>query len=757
MPQMTPIKKSLHIGLKTGHGKAVENNRPLLAVQVLLPRPLAAPLDYAVPPEMTVDLGAYVDVPIGQQTVLGVVWSAEAPSYPIHKLKPITAVRPAPPMPATTRRFIDWVADYTMQPKGAVLKLALTADSAQDAPTQTAYRWNGTALTRRPTPARAAVMKVLEEAGADTPFSRTDLAARAGCSAAVVTGLIEAGVLEPITQLKGFADDTAPQLTAPHHVTFSAKQQQAVTALLKKVNTPEPTFSVTLLEGVTGSGKTEVYAEAMRAAMAKGQQVLVLFPEISLSGQMLGRFEKLFGQKPLLWHSDLSQSERRRVWRKVADGSGQIVIGARSALFLPFPQLGLLVVDEEHEAAYKQEEGVTYHARDMAIVRARLSPCPCLLVSATPSIETLVNVEEGRFAHLQLPNRHGVATLPSVQIVDLTKEPPSRGRWLSPKVVEAIGQTLARGEQVLLFLNRRGYAPLTLCRACGYRAACTHCTSWLVDHRQGSKAGKLVCHHCGTTQTMPTTCPACNAIDAFIACGPGVERIEEEVATLFPSARHALFTSDTPSTWTATQELLGKIEHGDVDIIIGTQIIAKGYHFPSLTLVVVVDGDVGLDGGELRARERAFQLLSQVGGRAGREALAGSVFVQTHSADNLLFRSLAKNDRAGFIAHEIDGREQHGLPPFTRLAALVVSGRDKNDVDNAAQKIRMAYTLLEGTEIFGPAPAPIAKLRDHHRVRLLLRTKREMKIQQILSDWLSRVTLPKGVDLKIIIDPVTFL
>lgn len=732
----------------------------ILTAQILLPRPLAQPLDYAIPAELAgqIAVGDYVDVPIGHQEAMGVVWGLEPSQYPAHKLKPITARRDVPAMPDKLRRFIDWVATYTMQPLGAVLKLALSADSAQPPSTHIYYMYDPAAA--RPdklTSARQKVLNFLQEELSPTPHTMADIARKAGVSPEVVRGLAKLGVLKAIVIDE---DSTGPALASAAQepltpLTLTVEQDQAARQLEASLN--ENKFSATLLEGVTGSGKTEVYATAIRQQMAHGKQVLVLFPEIGLSAQMLERFAVLFGVAPVVWHSDLTPSKRQRAWRQIASGHAQLVMGARSALFLLFKQLGLIVVDEEHEQAYKQEEGVSYHARDMAVVRARLEDCPVLLVSATPSIESVVNVEEGRYRHLVLPNRYGGAQLPTVKLIDLTKHAPPRGRWLSEIAVQAIRDTLARKEQVLLFLNRRGYAPLTLCKACGYRLECSHCSAWMIDHRKGRAGGKLMCHHCGTKQNMPSSCPSCSATDSFVACGPGVERVAEEAAQLFPDAKQALFTSDIPQTWRETTELVTRIEQGDVDIIIGTQILAKGYHFPKLTLVIVVDGDMGLDGGELRARERCFQLLHQVGGRAGRAELPGSVFVQSHSTDNLIFQLLAKNDRDGFIAHEIEQRERYHLPPFARLAAVIISGRDLVSVENAAQEMRMKYIFVDGVEIFGPAPAPLSKLRDEHRIRLLLRAPRECKLQSVISAWLSRVTLPKGVTLKIVIDPVTFM
>ncbi len=720
-------------------------------VQVLLPLPFGTPFDYAVPNHSPVDVGDYVRVPFGTREIVGVVWS-DAPAQ-VAQLKTLLARLDVPPMDAHLRTFIGWVARYTLQPLGAILKLALTVDSAQEAPSATTYMMSASIPPgTRMTPARLRVMAALQDGAART---LADITKTASCGVSVVKGLVTDGVLSTCT---GPAKDDLLPRPAPQLATgpvLSPAQQAAADVLVAQVTTGSA--RVTLLEGVTGSGKTEVFTTAIRAALARGQQVLVMMPEIALSVQMLARFEALLGQPPVLWHSDLATGARRRAWRRIAGGTVQLVLGARSALFLPFHSLGLIVVDEEHDSAYKQEEGTNYHARDLAVVRARLHGIPLILSSATPSVETVVNVQEDRYGRVCLPDRHAGAPMPGVTVVDLLKTPLPRGRWLAESSVAAVRATLARGEQALLFLNRRGYAPLTLCRKCGHRLTCPHCTAWMVEHRAGPKSGALHCHHCGYHTALPPVCPHCGAPESFAACGPGVERIEEEVKILFPDARTLLVASDTLGGWKQAQQALEDVADRKYNLIIGTQMVAKGHHFPYLTCVIVVDADLGLEGGDVRAGERCFQILQQVGGRAGRAERPGSVILQTHCADNFIFHALAKNDRDGFIAHEIAMRARHRWPPFARLAALILSGRTLEQVLHAAHDIREKSPQLESLEIFGPAPAPLARLRDEHRVRLLVRVDRTTKLQPLLADWLARVTLPRGVALKIIIDPFTFL
>ncbi len=534
--------------------------------------------------------------------------------------------------------------------------------------------------------------------------------------------------------------------------TLSPAQSHAAAALRAAVDAE--TFSVTLLDGVTGSGKTEVYLEAVAAAVAAGRQALILLPEIALSIQFLQRFASRFGAAPAVWHSELTPAIRRATYRAVAEQRAQVVVGARSALFLPFTDLGLIVVDEEHESAFKQEDGVMYHARDMAVVRARLAAAACVLVSATPSLETVENAATGRYARLDLPARHGGATLPQAAAIDLRAEPPERGRFLSPVLTAAIRDTIASGEQAMLFLNRRGYAPLTLCRHCGHRMACPNCTAWLVEHRSHAR---LLCHHCDYTTPTPAKCPACEAEHSFAPIGPGVERIAEEVAATFPEARTLVMASDLitgPKEAAAAAEM---ISNRQIDIIIGTQMVAKGWHFPHLTLVGVVDADLGLAGGDLRAGERTVQMLHQVAGRAGRAGAPGRVLLQSYAPDHPVIQALLHGELATFMAQEAAQRRPGHWPPFGRLAALIVSALDDATADRAARALARTAPHAPGLEVLGPAPAPFAILRNRHRRRLLLKARRDIAIQPILRDWLASTDIPKAARVEVDVDPVSFM
>jgi len=533
---------------------------------------------------------------------------------------------------------------------------------------------------------------------------------------------------------------------------LSPRQAEAAAALRAAVAAEK--FAVTLLDGVTGSGKTEVYLEAVAACLQAGKQALVLLPEIALSVQFLERFAARFGAAPAVWHSELTPATRRETFRAVAEGRAPVVVGARSALFLPFPALGLIVVDEEHESAFKQEDGVIYHARDMAVVRARLSSAPCILVSATPSLETVENAASGRYARLDLPARHGGAVMPDMTAVDLREYPPERGKFLSPVLLAAMRETLAHGEQAMLFLNRRGYAPLTLCRHCGHRMACPNCTAWLVEHRNHQR---LSCHHCGHSILRPETCPSCAATNSFAAIGPGVERIAEETEAAFPTARILVMASDLIAGPAQAAAAAAQIQARDIDIVIGTQMVAKGWHFPGLTLVGVVDADLGLAGGDLRAGEHTVQMLHQVSGRAGRAEAPGKVLLQTFSPEHPVISALLSGDLAAFMAQEARERRPGHWPPFGRLAALIISATDERQADQISRALARNAPAGPGIEVLGPAPAPFALLRGRHRRRLLLKTRRDIQIQPLIRDWLARTDIPRTTRVDVDIDPVSFM
>ncbi len=710
--------------------------------------------DYLVPEGMELQDGSVVRVPLGGRETLGVVWG---PGGKIEsaRLKPVAESVGSTLVPEVSRGFVDWVADYVMAPPGAVLRMVLSS-SGLGHPSKPRKAWRlaaGAVALAEGLRMTAARQRLLEVASDGLARGGSVLAAAAGVSTAVVKGLVEAGLLETVL----LPDQPFPRPDPARTGPLLSPQQAAAAARLKEGASRG--FSVTLLDGVTGAGKTEVYLEAVATALAAGKQVLVLLPEIALSAQLLERFERRFGAPPGAWHSELGQGLRRRTWRAVAEGSLSLVVGARSALFLPFRDLGLIVVDEEHEAAFKQEDGVHYHARDMAVARARLGNHPVILASATPSLESLTNVAAGRYAVERLPQRHGAAELPKAELVDLRRAapPPIDGlgqSWLSPPLRQAVRETLDRGEQALLFLNRRGYAPLTLCRTCGHRLQCRYCSTWLVEHRL---AGRLQCHHCGDWSRLPERCPECDSEDSLTACGPGVERMAEEAAVLFPDARRAIFSSDLLAGPSEAAALVRSVVEREVDLLIGTQLVAKGHHFPDLTLVGVVDGDLGLSGGDLRAGERSFQLLQQVSGRAGRAERPGRAMIQTSDPEHPVMQAMAAQDRDAFLAAEGHARQEGGLPPYGRLIALIVSAPDAEQADSAAALLARRQPQQASIRILGPAPAPLAMLRGRHRRRFLVQGPRGRLLQSVVRSWLEGLRVPSAVRIVVDVDPQSFL
>ncbi len=688
--------------------------------------------------------GDVVVVPLGARRVTGSVWdTASETQWKERKLKHIITKLDAPGLPEDLRRFVDWVADYTMAPRGSVLALALKP-SLLERP-QTRVLWREGCISARVTEARKRVLATLAAIGAaDT----ATLVNAARVSTGVIRAMANSGFLIPQVQ-----SETPTKLDPSHPAPVLSAQQATIAGELRSAVRSQ-TFSVTLLEGVTGAGKTETYLEAVAEALLAGRQALILLPEIALSAQFTARIAERFGADPTVWHSSLTHSQRRRAFHQIASGDAGLIVGARSALFLPFPVLGAVVVDEEHDTAYKQEEGVIYHARDMAVVRARLANAAVILASATPSLESWVNTQAGRYHHHVLKSRHGGAQPPQVSAIDMRIHQPPRGHFLSAPLVDQIASIISRGEQAMLFLNRRGYAPLMLCRACGHRVTCPNCTAWLVAHR---RLGVLLCHHCGHQQAQPATCPACYATDTLTAIGPGVERIDEEIASALPQARRLVMTSDLISTQEHAAESVRAIEAGDVDVIIGTQMIAKGWHFPNLTLVGVVDADLGLSGGDLRAAERSSQLLHQVSGRAGRAVRAGAALLQTYHPDHPVIEALVSGDLKKFRAAEAALRQPGGWPPFGRLAALIISAKDPDVAAQAARNLAQQAPNSPGLDILGPAPAPISLLRGQHRWRFLLRAGRRLAIQHFIRKWLNQVPLPLAVHVTIDIDPISFL
>jgi primosomal protein N' (replication factor Y) len=747
----------------SGNANRIEDSAVI--AEVLLPLAIDRLYTYLVLPGVRVSPGDFVEMPLGTKLTEGVVWEVSTRPAGRENLKAIAKRLGLPPLGDNLRNFVDWVSRWTLTPRGMVLRMAIRAAlHAGPEPVRVGVRLKGPAPSRM-TPARA---RVLAAAEGGMAFSKAALAEAAACSPGVIDSLVDEGTLETIAlPPEPVALTCDPANAQP---VLEAGQESAAFELTERVRARA--FGVTLLEGVTGSGKTEVYFEAVAAALAMGRQSLILIPEIALTAQFLDRFAARFGARPGEWHSGLSARKRARLWRAAAEGSVKAVIGARSALFLPFKDLGVIIVDEEHDAAYKQEDGVAYHARDMAVVRGRIENCAVVLVSATPSIESRVNADRGRYGHIRLASRFNAKPLPELAAIDLRTDAAARGKWIAPKLAAAISRTLANGEQALLFLNRRGYAPLTLCRACGHHFSCPNCSAWLVEHRFRRV---LMCHHCGYTEVRPAVCPSCEAAESLAACGPGIERLAEETAKLFPGAKILTLSSDLPGGTERLRAEIEAISRGECDIVIGTQLVAKGHNFPHLSLAGVIDADIGLTSGDPRAAERTFQLLQQVTGRAGRFETAGHAFIQTWQPEHPVMRALLSGDAERFYAEEIDQRRRAGLPPFGRLAAIIVSAKDAAAAQAHARGLVQAAFSLSPSEgwrlasagslpkademtLLGPAEAPIAVIRGRHRLRLLVKAPRAADLQGFLRAWLAAGPKETGsVRVAVDVDPQSFL
>lgn len=718
-------------------------------VAVLTTQPLDRLLDYHAP-EGGCARGAFVEVPLGPRKVLGVVWGAGVGGFDPAKIRSVTRVLDVPPMRDEMREFLGRVADYTLTPMAAMLRMAARAPGLGDAPSMRKVYRRGDGQPDRQTKARSRVLAVLEEYGG-LAFTKTELADYAGVSVGVIDGLVKQGVVREEATPR---DGPYPALDPSRPGVPLSDAQAAVAANLRSA-VARDRYGTTLLKGVTGSGKTEVYLEAVAECLAKGRQALVLLPEIALTGAFLDRVEARFGARPAEWHSGVTMTERRRAWKMVATGGAELVVGARSALYLPFRDLGLIVVDEEHDGSYKQEDGVLYNARDMAVLRASLNDAQVVLASATPSLESWANAEAGKYRRLELDARFGTAELPQMHAIDMRAEDLPGSRWISPSLQRAVEARISAGEQALLFLNRRGYAPVTLCRACGQQIGCTQCDARMVEHRF---LKRLMCHQCGDTRTIPETCPSCGVEGKLAPVGPGVERLAEEVATIFPEARVAVLSSDLFGSARALKDKIAEIAAGGADIIIGTQLVAKGHNFPLLTLVGVIDADLGLQGSDLRAAEKTFQLMRQVAGRAGRADRPGVALLQTFQPDHPVIRAILSGDEESFWRAEAAEREAAGVPPYGRMAGIVLSSPDVAQVfDFGAALARQDGPLREiGAQLFGPAPAPIARIRGRHRVRLLVKAAKGVPLQAALARWLAQRPLPANLRLRVDIDPQSF-
>ncbi len=718
-------------------------------ISVVTAEPLDRLLDYKAP-EGGCFVGAFLEVPLGPRKVLGIVWGRGQGGYDINKVRAAIRVLDVAPMTPDMRGFLERVANYTLTPMSQMVRLATRAPGLGDPPSMRKVYRRGTGEPTRETAARRKVLDTLAEFP-EASFTLKELADEAAVTSSVIKGLVEQGVVAEVDSPRDVPfpvlDPSLPGLK------LADDQQEAADKLADGVRSGK--YGTTLLKGVTGSGKTEVYMEAVAECLRAGRQALVLLPEIALTSQFLDRVEKRFGAKPAEWHSGVTMTERRRVWKMVGDGGAELVVGARSALYLPFRDLGLIIVDEEHDTSYKQEEGVLYSARDMAVLRASMCNARVVLASATPSLETWVNADQGKYDRIDLTSRFGDAVMPDMGAIDMRSETMERNHWISPTLMKEVTARIERGEQSLLFINRRGFAPLTICRACGHQVGCDHCDARMVEHRFQNR---LVCHQCGETKPIPTKCPSCEVEDKLAPVGPGVERLAEEAKTRFPDARVAVLSSDLFGSARALKEQIHEIAEGEADIIIGTQLVAKGHNFPLLTLVGVIDADLGLQGSDLRAAERTFQLMRQVAGRAGRSTKKGIALLQTCQPEHPVIRAIIAGDEEGFWRAEAREREAAGVPPFGRMAGVVISSEDSAqafDLGNAMARQAGPLQAINA-QVYGPAPAPIAKVRGRHRVRLLVKADKAAPLQRALDQWAGQFKLRGSLRVAIDIDPQSF-
>jgi len=722
---------------------------PSQRIQVLLPLPLSGVLDYLAADDLHLRTGDFITVPLSGREMQGVVWELDPPEndVPLEKLKFVIHKSELPPLPGSLMEFVEWVANYTLSPYGSVLKMALSVPRKFDkAKKKFFYRLSGD-LPEKMTPARK---KVVDVAISDMSMPVKEWVEQAAVSEGAIRGMIKVGMLTP-QEVSGEDAFIKPDIELERAI-LSEEQKVAADHIILQQKSAD--FKSILLEGITGSGKTEVYFEAIAQALKdEAAQVLVLVPEISLTAQWLDRFMQRFGAEPVIWHSEMTLAQRRRAWWAIIRGEARVIVGARSALFLPLKNLKLVIVDEEHSQTFKQDEGVMYHGRDMAVVRALQSHCPVILASATPSLETLINAQNGKYDWLYLGERHGPAELPAMSSVDLRSSKFRPGSWISEPLLQALSENFARGEQSLLYLNRRGYAPLTLCRACGHRMECPHCSAWLVEHQ---KWHHLECHHCGFNRKIPDHCPNCEAADSLVACGPGIERVAEEIVELFPEARLAVMSSDEISSPAILKRMVQAIERHEVDFIIGTQIVTKGYHFPMLTLVGVIDADLGMSGADPRAAERTWQQLEQVAGRAGRAKHPGRVIFQTYQPEHSVLQALISGDKDLFLEREAAAREAQNLPPYGKLASLILSGPDKGKLQTISKVLSRSAPRHNDITVLGPVPAPLSYLRGNYRYRFLVKANASINIQNEISHWLSKIKSTRSVKIQVDIDPYSF-
>ena len=725
----------------------ISKNKHLIrdTCRVLLLNPGKGIFDYSI--EKKIRVGKLVYVPLKNNYFYGVVIGKGSNSIDFKKLKPAIVLENIPSLSIEILKFCDWLSEWCMQDNSLVARLVVPSlDYLKPIKNKYVLYVNKT-NTDGMTKLGLETYKYINE---NPNLSLADYCKILNISRSVINNLIKnKNILIKEMPFNNLDDDIAVNLKK--NTNLNTYQYKALKKL-KKLSKKHNNF---LIDGVTGSGKTEVYISVIKEQLSKGKQCLILLPEIALTSQLLRTFEERTGIKPLLWHSELSSKDRHLNWLKVLNGNAQVVVGARSALFLPFRNLSCIVVDEEHDSSYKQDDGVIYNARDMAVVRGKFSGAIVILSSATPSLETMNNVKLGKYVKLDLPTRYGNSLMPEIKLIDMRKHGINKKYWISDIAKKAINDAINADEQVLLFLNRRGYSPLTICNSCGHRYECEHCSSSLVYHK---KEGKMKCHLCGFSTNIPNKCGECGEENSFIPCGPGVERLSEEVKTIFPNINTEILTSDT-LTKQSEENTFNKILSGQVNVIIGTQLVAKGHHFPKLNTVIAIDADLGLSGSDLRASEKTFQLFTQLSGRAGRESQKGKAYIQTFDPENEVMQAILSGNKTKFIKAESKARSYRNLPPYGRLASLIIQSKNHNDLQLFLKLMSKSIPIVKNLriDVLGPAPAPISKLRDWYRYRYLIKSDFNVRLQPYIKKWLSKLKVNRAIRVKIDIDPYNFM
>lgn len=714
---------------------------------VIFTNPKLPVLDYSTLDD-SVEIGSLVEVPLGSKVVIGVVWSAGNTKFDHSRLKQIIGTINNIKLEPEFISFLKKAHAYTLSPLQSFLKMAVQSlNFHKDQKVAISYKLNNSdhfQITQRQ---KELVTYIKEQPQSIAQY--TKIKKDLGISFSVIKSLEKKGVLSKFIENKYNQERIFNE-----PIILNSEQRRAVSQL--RISYVKNEFRTWLLFGITGSGKTEVYLNLASERIEKGEQVLILLPEISLTVDFHQRIMKRYGALSGEWHSQLNLNERRRVFKNVVNGHIKLVVGARSALFLPFKNLSLIIVDEEHDASYKQEETPIYNARDLAVLRASTLKSQIILSSATPSIETWHNCRLGKYHKVDLLKRFGEVYEPRVTLIDMNVEETPKNSWISVPMIEQIKISLEKKEQVLIFLNRRGYAPIVFCTACRISLECKNCSTKLVYHK---KKNCYLCHICGYKVPEITECVKCKSADNFIPIGPGVERIRDEISKLFPDALSKIFSSDSFLKGEKNVEDMDKIKSGEIDIIIGTQLISKGYNFPHLKLVAVIDADMGLNSGDHRVMEKSYQVIKQVVGRAGRYASDGKALIQTWMPRHPVLQALLEDQGEKFLNAELEQRIEANFPPHGKLISLILSGKNESTLMDFGIKLKnQFYSLnLQDFEIFGPAVAPISRIKNKTRVRLLIKSNKMTKISQIeVRDWLKNILVPNNVYFSVDIDPYNF-